>query len=207
MPIVYLHKRKDDGKVFYAGIGKTEKRAYDKNNRGRYWKNYVLSCEYDVEITHKDIIWEEACAIEKYLIAFYGRRDLGLGSLVNQTDGGEGVINIGLETRQKMSEHCKKNNIKPPTRKGLPGTFLGKKHSEESKEKNRQSHLGKISLLKGKKITEERKKKISEYNKKNGIVPPNRKGVVYPKISCSCCKKLIAVNNINKHLKFCKNKI
>ena len=38
-------------------------------------------------------------------------------------------------------------------RKGQPGNMLGKKHTEETKEKNRQAHLGK-------KLTEEHRKNI-----------------------------------------------
>jgi uncharacterized protein involved in tellurium resistance len=33
-------------------------------------------------------IWEEACKKETFFISYYGRKDLGLGSLVNMTDGG-----------------------------------------------------------------------------------------------------------------------
>jgi hypothetical protein len=90
MAIVYQHRRNDTNEVFYVGIGRTEKRAY-ATNRTKFWKNIVKKAGYQVEITHRDIIWEEACSIEKYLIAFYGRRDLGQGTLVNLTDGGEGI--------------------------------------------------------------------------------------------------------------------
>lgn len=102
MAIVYIHKRKSDNEVFYVGIGKDEKRAYSKHSRGKFWKSYVSKYQYNVEITHRDIIWEEACVIEKYLISFYGRRDLGLGLLVNQTDGGEGIIGYNHKENAKV---------------------------------------------------------------------------------------------------------
>lgn len=113
MAIVYIHKRKSDNEVFYVGIGKAKKRAYSKHNRSKFWKNYISKYQYNVEITYRDIIWEEACVIEKYLISFYGRRDLGLGLLVNQTDGGDGFVN-GKWTNERKFAHSEKMKVKNP---------------------------------------------------------------------------------------------
>ena len=111
MAIVYQHIRKDSNEVFYVGIGLNEERAYTKDSRNRHWKNIVNKHGYIVEITHKDILWEEACVIEKYLIQFYGRKDLGLGMLVNKTDGGDGIPGMrhSEETRKKISQ----DNLRP----------------------------------------------------------------------------------------------
>jgi hypothetical protein len=98
MPIVYIHRRndvKDTFKnVFYVGIGKNTQRAYHKrkNDRSDFWRKIVAKSGYTVQITHTDLCWEEACAIEKYLICFYGRRDIDLGNLCNLTDGGDGSV-------------------------------------------------------------------------------------------------------------------
>jgi hypothetical protein len=109
MAIVYLHRRNDIQdlfqNVFYVGIGDTQKRAYSKLGRNKHWHNTVKKFGYAIEITHFDIIWQEACAIEKYLISFYGRRDLKLGSLCNMTDGGDGSLGLfwSIERRDKLS--------------------------------------------------------------------------------------------------------
>jgi hypothetical protein len=157
MAIVYQHRRKDTNQVFYVGIGKSEKRAYNKTKRYKQWKDFVKNHDYIVEITHRDVIWEEACSIEKYLISFYGRRDLGLGSLVNQTDGGDGVINLSEDSRSKMSvnrgrfghlnyfygkRHTGDLSRFGKQNKGRIPYFKNKKHTEESKQKNREKHLG-----------------------------------------------------------------
>lgn len=107
MAIVYQHRRLDTGEVFYVGIGKSEKRAYSIHNRNKHWKNIINKHGYIVEITHRNIIWEEACAIERYLIAFYGRKDLNGGVLVNMTDGGDGIYNLSIEIKQKMGIKAK----------------------------------------------------------------------------------------------------
>ena len=40
---------------------------------------------------------------EKEFILIYGRKDLNKGTLVNFTDGGEGIINASLELRNRFS--------------------------------------------------------------------------------------------------------
>jgi len=109
MAIVYIHKKKNSNEVFYVGIGEFEKRAYSKDSRNRWWKFIVNKYDYDVEITYKDLIWEEACVIEKYLISFYGRRNLKKGTLVNLTDGGDGSTGYipSIESRIKTSNSLK----------------------------------------------------------------------------------------------------
>jgi hypothetical protein len=113
MAIVYIHRRldiEDDFKnVFYVGIGKSEKRAYTKASRNKRWNAIINKHGYSVQITHKDISHEEACVIEKYLISFYGRDDLGFGNLCNLTIGGDTTngFKFSIESRKKMSEKRK----------------------------------------------------------------------------------------------------
>jgi hypothetical protein len=105
MAVVYIHKRKDTGDVFYVGIGRSERRAYVIQHRSEWWKRIVKKYGYIVEILLSDISWDEACVKEKELINFHGRANLGNGTLCNLTDGGEGTINVIVsdKTRQKMS--------------------------------------------------------------------------------------------------------
>ena len=167
MAIVYEHLRNDTNEVFYVGIGEEEKRAFSKKNRNKYWKNIINKVGYSVNIIHKDIEWEDACKIEKLLIEKYGRKDLGLGNLVNMTDGGEGALGLirSEETRQKMSE----------ANKGERNPNFGKTPSEESRLKmskaqkgrtfSEESRLKMSKAKKGKTHSEEVRQKISEGNK------------------------------------------
>jgi len=162
MPVVYQHRREDTNEVFYVGIGNCEKRAYDKTRRYKPWKDFVKNHKYYVEVTHKDIIWEEACFIEKYLISFYGRRDLGLGPLVNMTDGGDGTKNLSNESRSKMSVNKGKF--------GELNYFYGKKHQGDLSRFGKQN-VGKTPWMKGK--THEGD--LSRFGKQNiGKEPINR---------------------------------
>ena len=163
MALVYQHKRKDNNSVFYIGVGKTERRVNSKDSRNSHWKGVVNKYGYYSEITHKDIIWEEALSIEKYLIAFYGRKDLDKGELVNKTDGGEGFINFSQETLDKL-------RIKNIGRKHTPETILklsNRVRTPEEIEKLRTSHLGK-------KLSQEAKEKVRQFQK-NKIVSDETK--------------------------------
>jgi len=128
MAIVYQHIRQDNGNVFYVGIGKTNKRAYCRINRNRHWKNIANKCDYDVEIIYKDITWELACNMEKYLIESYGRNDLNLGSLVNMTNGGDGVNGVvySKERNEKVSNSLKNRKLKDETRLKIGNSRRGK---------------------------------------------------------------------------------
>lgn len=140
MAIVYRHRRLDNNQVFYVGIGKTEKRAYNKsNNRSLFWKNIVNKTNYKVEILYHNLSWEEACELEIFLISLYGRKDLNLGSLVNLTDGGDGSKGykhktlrvFSKESRLKMSISQKRNGISNFHREKINNGF--KNMSIESK--------------------------------------------------------------------------
>lgn len=139
MAIVYIHKKKDSEQVFYVGIGGLPERAFSKSKRTELWHKTIKKYGYDVHITHKDICWEEACAIEKYLISFYGRISDDSGQLVNFTEGGDGCYGRRCKTttKEKISLKAKErlsDKLKHP--------MFGKKQSAESKEKNRNSQIG-----------------------------------------------------------------
>jgi hypothetical protein len=105
MAIVYQHRRKDTNDVFYIGIGKDRKRAFTRKGRNIHWKRVVDKVGYEVDVLFEGLSWEEACEVEAGMIYDYGRRDLGLGCLVNQTNGGEGTL--GLK-RPDVSERLSK---------------------------------------------------------------------------------------------------
>lgn len=186
MAVVYQHRRKDTGEVFYIGIGKSERRAYDKTRRYKPWKDFVKNHEYEVEITHKDIILEEAASIEKYLIAFYGRRDLGQGPLVNMTDGGEGVKNLSKESRSKMAVN-----------KGMFGElnyFYGKKHNGDLSRFGIQN-IGREPAIKGKKHAGD----LSRFGAQNIGKDPHNQGLIC--INNTITNKYVKQNLVQDHIK------
>ena len=152
--IIYRHL-KPNGEVFYIGIGKRKTRPYSNKNRNKWWHNIVNKYGYEVDILKTHLTWEEACELEIMLINHYGRKDLGLGTLVNLTDGGEGVLglkgNIG-NTGNKHSDATKQkiSNTKKgcePWNKGLIGCGKGRIVSKETREKMSKSKIGNIIPL------------------------------------------------------------
>ena len=137
MAIVYEHVRNDTNEVFYVGIGKTEHRAYSKNKRNQHWKNIAKKVGYTINIIHKDIDWNKACQIEKSLILKYGRINLGLGNLVNMTDGGDGVFGLvhSEESRHKISEASKGRTHSDEAKQKISEASKGRTHSDEAKQK------------------------------------------------------------------------
>lgn len=171
MALVYIHKRKDNNQIFYVGIGKSERRVNSKDSRNSHWKGIVSKYGYTSEITHNNICWEEALSIEKYLISFYGRYDLGLGNLVNKTDGGEGLENLSKESLEIIRsknigrKHTDQTKLKLKSyirteehRKKMSDAKIGRKLSDEAKEKVRIFQSNKI-------VSDKTKKKLSEARK------------------------------------------
>lgn len=186
MAIVYLHKRKVDEVVFYVGVGSKDKRAYDKSRRGKFWKDYTSKHEYLVEIIHRDISLLEAFEIEKSLIALYGRRDLGKGPLVNQTDGGEGMKNLSEESRAKLAANKGKF--------GELNYFYGKKHSGDLSRFGVQN-IGREPWMKGKKHSKESLKKMSEAFKEKA--PANKNTIC---INNGTKNKYVSKDLINQYI-------
>lgn len=152
MAYVYQHTRNDTGKIFYIGIGKNKYRITSKSKRNPLWLNIVKKHGYNVTVTHDNIIWEEACVIEKYLISFYGRQNNETGILANMTDGGEG--SSGYVVSDKRKEELRKMALGNKY-------WLGKKHSDETKKNYSLNQLGIKNHRFGKKMSEEQKAKIS----------------------------------------------
>jgi hypothetical protein len=122
MAYVYRHIRLDKNEPFYIGIGSSSDkkfiRAFSKKGRSNFWRNIVNKTKYEVEILFDDITWEQACEKEKEFITLYGRKDLGLGTLTNLTNGGEGILGYKntpelLILRSKLTKGSGNGKAKP----------------------------------------------------------------------------------------------
>ena len=141
---VYRHVRLDTNEVFYVGVGfdETFSRARKKSGRTQYWKNITNKTEYRIDIMMDDLSKDMTFNKEKEFIKLYGRKDLGLGTLVNMTNGGESGLGgtshnkgkkLSSETCRKMSESrmgivtiCKEFEILNPEGKVIKGENIAK---------------------------------------------------------------------------------
>jgi hypothetical protein len=180
---VYRHIRLDKNEVFYIGIG-SEKRPYEKRRRNYYWANIINKTDYKIEILFDDLDWQEACEKEKEFIKLYGRKDLGLGTLVNMTDGGDGTINQSKEVIDKIRLKNTGRKLTDDSKNKIRLKAIGRKASDEVKEKMSISQKNRIRTS----LSEETKNKISE--SKKGCVPKNKGICKYDSLFDSIIKDL-----------------
>ena len=135
---------REDRTPYYIGKGKNN-RVYVEHQKGiRLPKD-----KSRIIFLKQNLTEQEAFKHEKYMIAVFGRKDLGTGILYNKTNGGEGSSNPSPETIEKRVSKLK-----------------GRKHSEETKKKISNSNKGKSNCwLQGVSRSEETKVKISRANK------------------------------------------
>lgn len=125
---VYAYLR-TDGTPYYIGKGKG-RRAWDHHRRTN-GQNLLPKETNRIILLETGLTNVGACAIERRLIRWYGKKIDG-GLLVNIADGGDGGGKLSEEAKRKISE----------TTKGRPAKNKGIRMSEETRLKMSQSHTG-----------------------------------------------------------------
>lgn len=157
---IYRHIRPDKNEVFYIGKGRNVKTSHSQRHleiygRNKWWKNIVNknNGEFISEIMYCADTEDEINRKEIEFIALYGRMNLGIGTLCNLTDGGDGSTGIMVsdETRKKLSD--KFSGEKHPN--------FGKKLSNETCKRKSKSMIASEKNLKGKKLPDWWREKIS----------------------------------------------
>ena len=196
---------REDKTPYYIGKGKGN-RAYRRRDKGikpPKDKSRIL-------ILKKNLTEEEAFKHEIYIIAVFGRKDLGTGILHNKTDGGDGSSGWvpSEETRKKMSEAHK--NPSEETRRKNSDAKKGKNNPNYGKTRSIESKRKQSEAMKGKPLSEEHKGKMSEAHKgKTRSIESKRKQsenrLKYNyKIYSIEESKIYETNNLNA---FCKDKM
>lgn len=128
---------REDGTPYYVGKG-TGERAFRKGSPPR---ERILLELHESEA--------DAFTAEKFLIAYYGRKDNGTGILRNLTDGGEGVSGseahighfVSEDTKEKLSASAKQRDVSylntPALIAKRARTYCGSKLSEATRARQR----------------------------------------------------------------------
>lgn len=177
---VYIHRRADDGRVFYVGKGNRYRAWHTGSMRSEYWNRIVTKHGRTVHIAVSGLTNEQAINIEIDFIKHYGRKNL-----CNMTDGGEGLLgrNHSEETKRKISLGNKG--------KTSPSTMGDKNNmrTKESRDKVSAALKGRVPYWSiGVAVKQEVKDKISK----------SKKGVKNPKIfgeNHIRAKKVLCIEN------------
>lgn len=155
MYTVYQHKNKINGKMYFGITSRPPSERW--GNNGSHYKStphfYSAIQKYgwdnfEHNILYQNITKEEACDIERNLIAKYQTQDRDFG--YNILEGGQ-ATKLPIDVREKMSKAMMGNK-----------NGLGHPCSEEKKKKISDSQ-------KGRKLSEEHKRKLSEAAKQRHV--------------------------------------
>lgn len=145
---------------------------------------------------------EHAFFLEECCISIFGRKDLGTGSLLNLTDGGEGTANPSSVTRGKIGAANKGRKrteeqikVNSEYRKGKPNGRAGLRY----KQKDTSNHGNRNKVR-----TQDFKDNLSRLHEGK---PAWNKGRCSVKTECMYCKRFIDPGNFKRyHGEKCKLK-
>jgi len=138
---------REDKTPYYIGKG-VKGRIYSSNRKIQKPKD-----KSRIIFLKQNLTEQEAFNHEEYMIAVFGRKDLGTGILRNKTNGGEGASG-SLKSEEFKRRHSE-------MMKGENNPSYGRKQSEEHRRKNSEAHKGENNHFYGKSHSEETRRKIS----------------------------------------------
>lgn len=122
---IYIHYTPDNI-PFYVGKG-IKNRCLHKHSRSKWWNNIVNKYGYYIKIQEINLSEDECFQREIYWIDYFGRKQYQEGTLINLTNGGEGVSGrIYTEEEKELKSKFFKDNIEYLQSLGDRSKYFGK---------------------------------------------------------------------------------
>ena len=196
---------REDKSPYYIGKGKGN-RAYRRRDKGikpPKDKSRIL-------ILKQNLTEEESFRHEVYMIAVFGRKDLGTGILHNRTNGGEG--SSGAIRSDEWKRKQRERTLSEEHKEKISQSNKGKTRSEETRMKLtglvRSDETRKKMSEAKKNMSDETRKKISEKNKNPSEETRRKKSECNLKYNYKIYSieesKIYETNNLNA---FCKDNL
>lgn len=183
--------RLDRNEPFYIGVGikpitlRQDKapsyrqeypRAFARKKGNAEWSHIVDTVPFKVDIVYECDNRDEILLKEKEFIAIYGRRDIGSGTLINHTKGGEMTIGRRIpwnkgrtgvyseESLKRITEANRENGVKKISKRVpkvvVPYIRTGRKQSKESLLKREATRIANGNNVR----SAEHRRKVGESN-------------------------------------------
>jgi hypothetical protein len=180
---VYAYLRSKDsatakkGTPYYIGKGK-DGRAFKETRKFKPKdKRYIV-------IIEQGLTELGAFALERRMIRWYGRKNIGTGILQNKTDGGEGVTGmvVSSSVRDQISEKLKGKKRPNYVKDKISKSNKGKKHSVDAIERMKKT------------------KKLNPHSPSSSTRTSIRNSLLaQPKYCCLGCARILSSSRINLH--------
>lgn len=151
---VYVHINNENGKAYVGVTSKTNPNHRWGSGRGYKENPYFYAAiekygwdGFDHIIIRDDLSEQDAKQMEKDLISCWKTQDRNFG--YNMTSGGDGTPNYhpSEETRRKLSEARKRENLSEETLRRRSEGLKGRKFSDEHKRKMSEAQSKPISMF------------------------------------------------------------
>lgn len=191
---VYAYLRNKDsetakaGTPYYIGKGKGN-RAWVKHRINNKGVQRPSDATYIV-LLEQHLTEVGSLALERRMIAWYGRIDLGTGILRNQTDGGDGSSGCYIN----RAHYGEKNGFFNKQHTQATKDHLSKVKSGSKMPPRTEQHKKALSAAnKDKPMTQEKREHMKQFSFKGGADHPFAGGMPdYMKVTCAHCGKTVA---------------